>query len=114
MTSKWTNAMKSTNKTKLRSKKLISILRQITIAAGKKNLDPDQFNVAVLKAKYNELVEMKGKPASDWVVKLSEECYILYYCMGCNIAPTSANQWYRCCTKPQLLNIRGNSGTKGH
>ena len=58
LTSKWTNAMKSTNKTKLRSKKLISILRQITIAAGKKNLDPDQFNVAVLKAKYNELVEM--------------------------------------------------------
>ena len=85
LTSKWTNAMKSTNNTKRRSNKLMSILRQITIAAGKKNLDPDQFNVAVLKAKYNELVEMKGKPASDWVVKLGEECYILYDCVGCNL-----------------------------
>ena len=34
--------------------------------------------------------------------------------MGCDIALTSANQWYRCCTKPQLLNIRDNSGPNGH
>ena len=78
LTSKWTNAMKATKKTKLRSRQLNTILKQIATAAAKNNLDPELFNATMLKAKYLELVKAGGKPASDWVVKLGDRCYILY------------------------------------
>ena len=107
MTSRRINAMKNTKRTKLRPRKLDHILRQVEHAANKKKLDPCKFNVKVLKAKYLELLEMKGKPASDWVVKLGVECFILYYCVGCDTAPTSANQWYRCCKKTAAVERQG-------
>ena len=113
-TSKWSNAMKATKRIKLRPRTLSIILKQIAAAAAKKNLDPVMFNATVLKAKYLELVKAGGKPASDWVGKLGDGCYILYYCVGCDTAPTSANQWYRCTTKPELSDVRSNSGPKGH
>ena len=114
LTSRRVNAMRNTKRTNLRSSKLDHILRKVEQAAIRKNLDVNEFNVKRLREKYFELLEMKGKPATDWVVKLGEECFILYYCVGCDIAPIAANMWLRCTTKPELLNIRGNSGPNGH
>ena len=114
LTSRWSNAMENTKRTNLRTSKLDHILKKVEQAAIRKNLDVKEFNVKRLTEKYFELLEMKGKPATDWVVKLGEECFILYYCVGCDTAPIAANMWLRCARKPQLLNIRCNSGPNGH
>ena len=72
LTSKWINAMRNTKRTTLRSMKLEHILRRVESAAAKKNFNVGEFNAKRLREKYNELLEMKGKPATDWVVKLCE------------------------------------------
>ena len=78
LTSRWSNAMKNTKRTNLRTSKLDHILKKVEQAAIRKNLDVKEFNVKRLREKYFELLEMKGKPATDWVVKLGEECFIIY------------------------------------
>ena len=98
LTSRWSNAMKNTKRTNLRASKLDYILKKVEQAAIRKNLYVNEFNVKRLREKYFELLEMKGKPATDWVVKLGEECFILYYCVGCDTAPIRANMWLRCTT----------------
>ena len=97
-TSRWSNAMKATKSTKLRHRQLNLVLQQVAAAATRKKLNAVLFSPVVLQAKYHELVQAGGKPSTDWVVKLGDGCFILYYCVGCDTAPTSANQWYRCVT----------------
>ena len=80
--------MRNTKRTTCRSTKLEHILRMVESAAAKKNLNLNEFNVTRLREKYHELLEMKGKPVVDCVVKLGEECYILYNCVGCDTAQT--------------------------
>ena len=111
-TSRWSNAMKATMRTKLRNRQLNIVLQQVAAAATRKKPTAVLFSPVVLQAKYHELVQAGGKPATDWVVKLGDGCYILYYCVGCDTAPTSANQWYRCCTKLENLDIGGNLGPR--
>ena len=70
--------MKATKRTRLRNRQLNIVLKQVAAAAARKILDSVMFNPTVLKAKYYELQKAGGKPASDWVVKLGDGCYILY------------------------------------
>ena len=84
LTSKWTNARRNTTRTIRRSAKFNHILKKVEQAAIKMRLDVIQFTVKRLGERYFELLEIKSKPATDWVVKLGENCYILHYCIGCD------------------------------
>ena len=53
-TSKWSNLMKATKKTRVRNRELPMILHQIAAAAKRQNLNPVLFSPAALQAKYNE------------------------------------------------------------
>ena len=53
-----------------------------------------------LKAKYEELALARAKQATDWVYTLSEQCHIVYICVGCWIAPIKSCYWLRCAKQP--------------
>ena len=112
--SRWLNARKKTTQIRLRPNKLDKMFKLFE-ARCKKQGREHQFSAEWMWKKYLELVEKGAHPAADWVWKLGENCYILYYCVGCDTAPIAANMWYRCTFKPELLNLRDQySGPSGH
>ena len=118
LSSRWQNARKAAVKVKISSKKLCNILQQIERSVFReylRNGTNAKLSARVLHAKYMELVEKGGMPATDWVCKLGRQTYILYVCIGCNIAPIAANMWFRC-AKSHLVYLRDQYGgeTTGH
>ena len=111
--SRWINAMRKTKNTKARSKRLDRILKQFAATTKKHKEENKHVSAEWLRAKYDELVKEGGRPATDWVCKLGPDCWILYYCVGCDTAPIGANQWYRCTFKLELLNQCGLCTVKG-
>ena len=40
--------------------------------------------------------------AADWNPCLSDDCFILYRCVGCHIAPLRQNKWLRCVSETKI------------
>ena len=99
MTSRWKNARKASVRVKVRSKQIDFIFKGIARRTPKANNGKPPISEELLRAKYMELVAKGGRPATDWVCKLGKQCYILYVCVGCDIALIAANMWYRCAKK---------------
>ena len=97
---------KASVRVKVRSKQIDNIFKGIARSTQKANNSKPPISAELLRAKYIELVAKGGRPATDWVCKLGEQCYILYVCVGCDIAPIAANMWYRC-AKQHVVDMRG-------
>ena len=112
LSSKWMNLRNRTTHVNLRKDKLESAFKKLE--AFTKSAGNPQFDRAWMKAKYDEFAKSGAQASVDWVCEVNAACYIIYYCVHCDTAPTAHNKWYRCTGNASKLNIKGMFSGKGN